>query len=677
MANDPGQLNSQMVSMPAETSEQAGNATDTLVRRNELILQFHFALLSALCGVTLGFNDQTQMLPILSIGFAIAGFVLVDWLRWLALPSMVAYAAMILAAAYCINDFLPSSDRQMVAVAQLLVMVQAILLMQRKSRRVHEQLGVFCLLQLVVAAVFNNALTFGFLLIPITLIGGSTMCLMQLHETFELSGNRLVRDAQRRGGIKTTAGSAFNLVSGMVRWVSWSGMCALIPSMLFLTAIFFYGLPRTGDASRFDNGTAIIGFADSVQLRQIGQMLKSNNSVMRVRLQEQDSGSTYELADGLYLRGKTLELYRNDVFGNGEWESIAESDNRDISTPPQQFQTMDSADRQQYDRVLMHVQIEPMSTDSLFSVAPYHRLKDEAAYRHVRDHWTLRRRGNQKRELKYKLGTHAFHNGLQTEFAYRSVGDSRNSDMVLQQRYQRRRAPLFTFDSDRNPDDNRPYNRFRNQAPSYREYLLQNDPSQIPIAARMAQQFAKDENNQPRNDYQFALAVQRYLSTDESFSYTTNLDMPVLEGVDPIQHFLATTRRGHCQFFAAGMAMILRSHGIPCRLVVGYRTEERSQYDGRYIVRQLHAHAWLEALLDRNDLPEGLADMPGQPVSSEVWMRLDPTPGRGGVDGAGVNQLVDLAQNIWDDYVVDVSAQKEVGTEGSDGLGSGFQRTMW
>ncbi|MEL6897106.1 MAG: hypothetical protein AAFP90_13455, partial [Planctomycetota bacterium] len=93
MANDPGQLNSQMVSMPAETSEQAGNATDTLVRRNELILQFHFALLSALCGVTLGFNDQTQMLPILSIGFAIAGFVLVDWLRWLALPSMVAYAA--------------------------------------------------------------------------------------------------------------------------------------------------------------------------------------------------------------------------------------------------------------------------------------------------------------------------------------------------------------------------------------------------------------------------------------------------------------------------------------------------------------------------------------------------------------------------------------------------------
>lgn len=80
-------------------------------------------------------------------------------------------------------------------------------------------------------------------------------------------------------------------------------------------------------------------------------------------------------------------------------------------------------------------------------------------------------------------------------------------------------------------------------------------------------------------------------------------------GPDPLASFLFDVKAGHCEYFASSMVLLLRSGGVPARLVTGF-------YGGRYVdagdyyaVRQGDAHAWVEVWL------------PGS-----GWMTFDPTP---------------------------------------------------
>ena len=120
-------------------------------------LKLYFAILSCLGGLVLASGERTELIPVVAVFFAVFGFVFVDWLQLFALPSAFAYLLMGIAAAYCVSDFWnlqTPGNQQMLSVAQLLVFVQAILMLQKKSPRIFEQLGVFCLLELVVAAEF-------------------------------------------------------------------------------------------------------------------------------------------------------------------------------------------------------------------------------------------------------------------------------------------------------------------------------------------------------------------------------------------------------------------------------------------------------------------------------------------------------------------------------------------
>src|SRR5260370_920912 len=57
------------------------------------------------------------------------------------------------------------------------------------------------------------------------------------------------------------------------------------------------------------------------------------------------------------------------------------------------------------------------------------------------------------------------------------------------------------------------------------------------------------------------------------------------------------------------MAVMLRSVGIPARVVGGFQRGEWNPYGGFYMVRPKDAHSWVEAFLDR----------PG-------WVSFDPSP---------------------------------------------------
>ncbi len=91
----------------------------------------------------------------------------------------------------------------------------------------------------------------------------------------------------------------------------------------------------------------------------------------------------------------------------------------------------------------------------------------------------------------------------------------------------------------------------------------------------------------------------------QNFHYT--LDPPPL-GVNGIDDFLFTTRRGFCEHYASAFVFLMRAAGIPARVVTGYQGGEYNAFGNYYIVRQSDAHAWAEVWL-----PE------------LGWQRIDPT----------------------------------------------------
>lgn len=92
-------------------------------------------------------------------------------------------------------------------------------------------------------------------------------------------------------------------------------------------------------------------------------------------------------------------------------------------------------------------------------------------------------------------------------------------------------------------------------------------------------------------DARIAGALADYLRTH--FRYT--LDNPgVPYSQDPVAEFLLHQRSGHCELFAAGLAALARSVGLPARLVTGFIVTEYNQVGGYHVVRQSDAHAWTE-----------------------------------------------------------------------------------
>jgi len=100
--------------------------------------------------------------------------------------------------------------------------------------------------------------------------------------------------------------------------------------------------------------------------------------------------------------------------------------------------------------------------------------------------------------------------------------------------------------------------------------------------------------------------VNRVLSKfrREPFHYTLE---PPEYGIDGIDDFLFEQRRGFCEHYAGAFAFLMRSAGIPARVVTGYQGGEISPVGGYMIVRQADAHAWVEVWIDN------------------AWRRVDPT----------------------------------------------------
>jgi len=147
------------------------------------------------------------------------------------------------------------------------------------------------------------------------------------------------------------------------------------------------------------------------------------------------------------------------------------------------------------------------------------------------------------------------------------------------------------------------------------------------------------------NNYDKAMALERYLRTH--FGYTLDLSRTVPR--DPLAYFLFERKKGHCEYFASSMAVMLRSLGIPSRIVTGFRGGEFNDLTGQYVVRASNAHSWVEAYFP-----------------TYGWVTFDPTPGGDLETRMGWSRLslyIDAAASFWREWVInyDVTHQQTLG----------------
>lgn len=166
-----------------------------------------------------------------------------------------------------------------------------------------------------------------------------------------------------------------------------------------------------------------------------------------------------------------------------------------------------------------------------------------------------------------------------------------------------------------------------------------------------------------KNRYDKAAAVERYLQT--KYAYTLE---QAAAGDEPLSDFLFNVRRGHCEYFATAMVMMLRTQGIAARLVNGFHGGDHNDMTGITVIRQRHAHSWVEVYFP----------------TTKVWVTFDPTPfsdsteiGRFDGFGGTISKYLDAIQAVWIEYFVAFDGQgQRSATRTFRGAITGYQETI-
>ena len=149
------------------------------------------------------------------------------------------------------------------------------------------------------------------------------------------------------------------------------------------------------------------------------------------------------------------------------------------------------------------------------------------------------------------------------------------------------------------------------------------------------------------NPYDQAAAIEAYL---REYPYTLDLPPPPA-GQDAVSYFLFEARKGYCDYFASAMAVMLRSVGVPARVVSGYATGDYDFKTGLYLVKDSHAHTWTEVYFP------GFGWIEFEPTSSRALrerpltpdLELTVTPPYGlttDVDVPGIEELLEEQRHL-------------------------------
>ncbi|MFZ0277149.1 MAG: DUF3488 and transglutaminase-like domain-containing protein [Candidatus Sulfotelmatobacter sp.] len=387
----------------------------------------------------------------------------------------------------------------------------------------------------------------------------------------------------------------------------------LVLMILIGAAAMFFLLPRmsAGYLGGYSFGTDFsTGFSDQVQLGRIGQIQQSDAVVMHIQI-DGDRDGRHALA----WRGVALANFDGKNWSNPRQQYVLYREADGSFRIPLLGQGVARAWTSRYHLIHYRVLMEPIGTN-IFFLAPWAR-RVEGAYR----------------TLQIDSGGAV-------------------SDLDSQ-----RSVSLYEADSDISTPSPGELRAAGNNLPQFAPAYLQ-----LPKLDQRIPQLAAQIASSSSNNYDKATAVERYLQSH--YAYTLQLPRSLV--ADPLANFLFERKQGHCEYFASSMAVMLRTLGIPSRVVNGFRSDEFNDVTGYYVVRGKNAHSWVEAYF------------PGY-----GWVTFDPTPG-GAIEspqGWGrVMLYLDAAASFWREWVVsyDTSHQYVLGQSLMSGT-RGFweQSRMW
>lgn len=140
-------------------------------------------------------------------------------------------------------------------------------------------------------------------------------------------------------------------------------------------------------------------------------------------------------------------------------------------------------------------------------------------------------------------------------------------------------------------------------APSSIRQPMTSIPGNRPsVITRIAQQVTAGATT----DYDRMVALQDWFRNSGGFTYS--LAPAPGSGIAQLVRFLTTDKVGYCEQFAAAMAVMARSLGVPARVAVGFLGPQRLE-DGSYLYTSDDLHAWPEVYF-----------------GGSGWVRFEPTP---------------------------------------------------
>ena len=402
------------------------------------------------------------------------------------------------------------------------------------------------------------------------------------------------------------------------------GLFALI---CVLAVPIFFLAPRAGDSAWAMPGgsasTGYVGFSDRVTLGEIGRLNESNQLVMRVRVE----GPAEARRQGLRWRGVAL-----DYFDGRRWHQTSK-DAPPQTVLPNENNLFALGTTEDLRRVTTQTFfVEPLDTPVLFAAPRVVALQGSLPYvrRDAQDALTSRQH-------------------TQERVSYTVYSDTFEPDPA-RLRADRRSDPRALT-----PNLRLPVERYLRRPAVF-------DPRVDELARRVVRESGAASR------YDVARAVESHLNSNaHGGAYSYSLQMRA-SGADPLADFLFNVRAGHCEYFSTAMAVMLRSLGVPARVVNGFQPGEYNEAADAFVVRQADAHSWVEVYFPETD----------------AWVTFDPTPFDGrpaGTSGAGfagrLRRYADALELFWIQYVVtyDRQGQQSLARTMREGL-RGYRSTL-
>ncbi|MBI2203945.1 MAG: DUF3488 domain-containing protein [Candidatus Rokubacteria bacterium] len=366
---------------------------------------------------------------------------------------------------------------------------------------------------------------------------------------------------------------------------------------LAITATLFFVIPRIGQAAlplRAKLGRMVSGFSERVSLGAFGEIETDAAVVMRVHIPE--GTPSPELLPGIRWRGIALDRFDGRMWTRDDPDRYLVH-----RGPGGSFELA----RPRGGGVLLtqEIYLEPIGSDIVFGAPRILRMGVRA------DAVTI--------DSAVSVTVAAAAARL------RYVVDS-ELEPASPRRPSRRVPPL--------DDDDR------------RRYL------QLPPIAPRVAALAREATAGSAGPLDAAQRLTAHLA--QHYQYTRALERTT--ELPPVEEFLFVARSGNCEYFAAALAMMLRSVGIPTRVVNGFQRGEWNPFGRYFMVRLLDAHSWVEAYID-----------------DFGWVTFDPSPRTAGPGGEAVarptpmNLYLDALRMRWYRYVVNWSFTDQMQMAGS------------